>query len=123
MQWRICETNMIKLELRFKEKVLKKIETKSPEITIGRSPNTDIQIDNLVVSKQHARLIKQRDQYEVEDLNSTNGTFLNDEKITRSILKNNDIVTVGKHTLVIHYNNETRKPIQDFGDRTVKIKT
>ena len=113
---------MIKLELKFKEEVLKKIETESPEITIGRSQSTDIQIDNLVVSKQHARLIKQKDQYIVEDLNSTNGTFLNDEKVTRAILKHNDIVTVGKHTLVIRYNNQTMKPTQDFGDRTVKMK-
>ena len=119
----ILETNMIKLELKFKEKILKKIETEKPEIIIGRSPSADIQIDNLAVSKYHARLIKQKDQYTVEDLKSTNGTFLNDEKITRAILKHNDIVTVGKHTLVIHYNNETRKPVQDFGDRTVKMKT
>ena len=112
---------MIKVELKFKEKVLKKIETEKPEITIGRSPSTDIQIDNLAVSKQHARFLKQKDQYVVEDLNSTNGTFLNDGKITRGILKHNDIVTVGKHTLVIHYNNESRKSIQGFGDRTVKI--
>jgi pSer/pThr/pTyr-binding forkhead associated (FHA) protein len=114
---------MIKLELKFKDKVLKKIETEKPEITIGRSPDTDIQIDNLAVSKQHARLIKQKDHYAVEDLNSTNGTFLNDEKIVKAILKHNDIVTVGKHTLVIYYNEETRKPAQDFGDRTVKMKT
>ena len=67
---------MIKLELSFKDRVLKKIETEKPEITIGRSPNTDIQIDNLTVSKQHARLIEQKDQYALEDLNSTNGTFL-----------------------------------------------
>jgi pSer/pThr/pTyr-binding forkhead associated (FHA) protein len=114
---------MIKLELQFKDKVLKKIETEKPEITIGRSPDTDIQIDNLAVSKEHARLIKQKDQYAVEDLNSTNGTFLNDEKITRAILKHNDIVTVGKHTLVIFYEEESKKPTQDLGDKTVKVKT
>jgi len=114
---------MIKLELKFKNKVLKKIETEKPEIIIGRSPNSDIQIDNLGVSNQHARLIKQKDQYAVEDLNSTNGTYLNDEQITKAILKHNDVITVGKHNLIIYYNEETRKPTQDFGDRTVKIKT
>ena len=114
---------MIKVELKFKEKVLKKIDIEKPEITIGRSPKTDIQIDNLAVSKQHARFIKQKDQYAVEDLDSTNGTFLNDREITRAILKHNDIVTVGKHSLVIHYNNKSRKSTQDFGDRTFKIKT
>ena len=114
---------MIKLELRFKVRVLKKIETEKPEIIIGRSPTTDIQIDNLAVSKQHARLIKQEDQYALEDLNSTNGTFLNDEKISKVNLNHNDTITVGKHTIVILYNNESNRKTPDFGDKTVKMKT
>ena len=113
---------MMKLELMFKDKVLKKIETEKSEITIGRSPNTDIQIDNLAVSKQHARLIKQKGQYVVEDLNSTNGTLLNNKKISRAILKHNDIILVGKHTLVINLDKKTDKSAQDFGDRTIKTK-
>ena len=113
---------MIKLELMFKDKVLKKIETEKSEITIGRSPNTDIQIDNLAVSKQHARLIEQKGQFVVEDLNSTNGTLLNNEKISRAILKHNDIILVGKHTLVINLDEKTDKPAHDFGDRTIKTK-
>lgn len=113
---------MIKLELMFKDKFLKKIETEKSEITIGRSPNTDIQIDNLAVSKQHARLIKQKGQYVVEDLNSTNGTLLNNEKISRAILKHNDMILVGKHTLVINLDEKTDTPAQDFGDRTIKTK-
>jgi pSer/pThr/pTyr-binding forkhead associated (FHA) protein len=114
---------MIELELKFKDKIIKKIETEKPVITIGRSSNTDIQIDNLAVSKQHARLRKQKDQYVIEDLDSTNGTFLNDEKVTRAILKHNDIVAVGKHTLVFYYSEETKKPTQDYGDRTFKTRT
>ena len=111
---------MIKLELKFKDKVLKKIETDKPEITIGRSPNTDIRIDNLAVSKIHARITKQKNQYIVEDLNSTNGTLLNNEKISQAILKHKDILSVGKHTLMINLDENTEKPAQDFGDRTVK---
>ena len=114
---------MIKIELKFKDKILKKIETEKPKITIGRSSSTDIQIDNLAVSKRHARIIKHRHQYTVEDLNSTNGTFLNDKRIVSAILKHNDLVTIGKHSLKIYYENESKKPIQDFGDRTIKVKT
>lgn len=113
---------MIKLELMFKDKVLKKIEIEKSEITIGRSPNTDIQIDNLAVSKRHARLIGQKGQFVVEDLNSTNGTLLNNEKISKAILKHNDIILVGKHTLVINLDEKSDKPAQDFGDRTIKTK-
>ena len=113
---------MIRLELMFKDKALKKIETEKSEITIGRSPNSDILIDNLSVSSQHARLIKQKGQYVIEDLNSTNGILLNNKKISKAILKHNDIVTVGKHTLMINLSANAGKPTQDFGDRTVKTK-
>jgi len=114
---------VIKLELKFKDKVLKNIETEKPEIIIGRSPNTDIQIDNLAVSNQHIRLIRQKNHYTIEDLDSTNGTYLNDEKITKATLKHNDVITVGKHNLIVHYKEEAKKPTQEFGDKTVKIKT
>ena len=113
---------MIELELKFKDEVLKKVEIEKPEITIGRSPNADIQIDNLAVSKLHAKLIKDNGQYVVEDLNSTNGTFLNDEKIPKAVLKHNDIVTIGKHTLTIYYKKKSNSPTPDFADRTVKVK-
>lgn len=113
---------MIKIELKFKNKVIKKIETEKPEITIGRSLSTDIQIDNLAVSKRHARIKKHKNQYTVEDLNSTNGTFLNDKKIEKAIIKHSDIINIGKHTLKIHTEKKRRRPIQDFADRTVKVK-
>ena len=112
---------MMKIELKFKNKVIKKIETEKPEITIGRSLSTDIQIDNLAVSKRHARIKKHKNQYIVEDLNSTNGTFLNDKKIDNAILKHSDIIDIGKHSLKIYTENKRRIPIQDFGDRTVKV--
>ena len=113
---------MIELELKFKDAILKKVEIDKPEITIGRSPNADIQIDNLAVSKLHAKLFKDNGQYIVEDLNSTNGTFLNDTKVPKAALKHSDIVTIGKHTLTIYYKKKSNPPTQDFGDRTVKVK-
>ena len=113
---------MLRIELKFKDKILKKLETEKPEITIGRSSSADIQIDNLAVSKRHARIIKHRNQYSVQDLNSTNGTFLNDEKIVKAVLKHNDLVAIGKHSLKIYHGKESKKPIADFGDRTIKVK-
>ena len=73
---------MLKIELKFKDKILKHIETDKSEITIGRGMNNDIQIDNLAVSNNHAKLVKQQGNYRVEDLKSTNGTLINDEMIT-----------------------------------------
>lgn len=116
------EAGVLKIELKFKSKTLQKLETEKPEITIGRSLSTDIQIDNLAVSKRHARIIKHKHQYTVEDLNSTNGTFLNDEKVVKAVLKHNDLIGIGKHSLKIYYKKESKKPVLDFGDRTVKVK-
>ena len=112
---------MIKLELKFKEQVIKKIETERPEIIIGRSPSTDIQIDNLAVSNHHAKLVKQSGTYRIEDLNSTNGTHLNDISIQKANLSLDDIVTIGKHDLQIKSMDETRPAVEDLADKTIKV--
>ena len=91
---------MLTIELKFNNAVLKTIETDKEVITIGRNVKNDIQIDNLSVSKQHARIVKQQDKYFIEDMKSTNGTYLNEKKITKDKLTNNDVITIGKHTLL-----------------------
>ena len=73
-----------------------------PIIKMGRDPECDISIDDALVSKEHAVIevvassVKEGDvEYYVKDLESTNNTFLNEQKITRQQLKNNDIVRIG----------------------------
>jgi pSer/pThr/pTyr-binding forkhead associated (FHA) protein len=91
---------MLTIELKFNNAVLKTIETDKEVITIGRNVKNDVQIDNLSVSKQHARIVKQEGKYFIEDMKSTNGTYLNEKKITKEKLTNNDVITIGKHTLL-----------------------
>ena len=112
---------MLKMQLKFKDKILKDIETDKKEITIGRGTNNDIQIDNLAVSQVHAKIIKQSDHYTLEDLKSTNGTFLNDKQIKKADLNPNDMVLIGKHTLEIQSTDETRPTVKDLADKTVKV--
>ena len=112
---------MLKIELKFKDKVLKHIETDKNEITIGRGANNDIQIDNLAVSNNHAKLLKQQGNYRVEDLKSTNGTYLNDISIQKANLSPNDIVTIGKHSLQIKSIDDIKPVVEDLADKTVKI--
>jgi pSer/pThr/pTyr-binding forkhead associated (FHA) protein len=107
---------MIQIELKFKNTVLKTIETDRDKITIGRKKSNSIDIDNLQVSNKHARIIKHAGNYFIEDLKSTNGTFLNNEKISKEPLRDKDIITIGKHTLVIHF--EDKKPDSDIDDPT-----
>ncbi len=92
---------MLTILLKFNDKVLKTIETDKEVVSIGRNVNNDIPIDNLSVSKNHARIIRDKDSYRVEDLNSTNGTYLNEKMVSKAELKHKDVLTVGKHTLEI----------------------
>lgn len=73
-----------------------------PRLRIGRSPECDIFIDDAVVSSEHAVIEKVENQdskgsfdYFLEDRDSTNGTFLNDEKTTRQKLKHDDVIRIG----------------------------
>jgi chromosome segregation ATPase len=64
--------------------------------TIGRTPDNDIRIDAEFISRHHAVVLLYGTKTVVEDLNSTNGTFVNAERINRRTLKEGDIVTLGK---------------------------
>jgi len=93
---------MLTILLKFNDKILKTIESDKNEIMIGRNAENDIVIENLAVSKQHARILNEDGKYFIEDLNSTNGTYLNKNRITKKDLKSNDIIIIGKHSLEIY---------------------
>lgn len=65
------------------------------EIRIGRGEDNDIRLDSLQISTHHARLIKDGSQVFIEDLNSTNGVFVNGKKISRKAVEPNDLVQIG----------------------------
>jgi len=94
---------MAKLILQFKGANIKEFLLEKTAITIGRDPKNDIVIDNLAVSRFHTKITQQGNNYFVEDLQSGNGTFLNEQRVEKEILKHNDAITVGKHTLVFMY--------------------
>lgn len=98
---------MLTILLKFNDQLLKTIETDRDAITIGRNESNEIQVDNLSVSKQHAKISKQDDKYVIEDLKSTNGTYLNEKIISRAELNDQDVITIGKHTLEIYLNRPT----------------
>ena len=115
---------MLTILLKFNDKILKTIESDKNEIVIGRNAENDIVIENLAVSKRHARIVKQDGAYYIEDLNSTNGTYLNKIRITKKDLKNNDIIIVGKHSLEIHFVKKGDiNTIQQIKNDTMKLTT
>ena len=91
---------MAKLILKYETKVLKEIALARPTITIGRTPDNDVVIDNLAVSSHHARIVFDG-EFNLEDLNSVNGTFVNKQRVSSTSLKDGDEVSIGKHTLAL----------------------
>lgn len=68
--------------------------------TIGRSANNEIQLDDITVSSQHCRIIPQDKKFYLVDLQSTNGTFLNEKKIKKAEINEGDIIRVGETQLL-----------------------
>lgn len=69
--------------------------------TIGRSPGAQFVLDAALVSRLHCRLSAGATELQVDDLDSTNGTFVNGERVTRSSLKEGDKLGVGRVELVV----------------------
>jgi two-component system cell cycle response regulator len=65
------------------------------EHVVGRLPDLDVSVEEDGVSRQHARLRKQVDHWSLEDLGSTNGSYVNDERITQKILRDGDMLRFG----------------------------
>ena len=103
---------MAKLILSFNGAVVSEHELTKETTTIGRKPNNDIQVDNLAVSGVHAKILTILNDSFIEDLGSTNGTYIGEEKITKRALNDGDVITLGKHELA--YVNEAATGEDEF---------
>jgi pSer/pThr/pTyr-binding forkhead associated (FHA) protein len=90
---------MAKLILSMETTMLKEIPLIKERTTIGRKPHNDIQIDNLAISGEHAVVITILNDSFLEDLGSTNGTFVNGQPVKKHFLKNGDTIELGKYRL------------------------
>ena len=71
--------------------------------TVGRAPGVDFVVDAALVSRVHCRLtLSDANQLELEDLGSTNGTFLNGKKVAKALLSDGDKLTVGRVEFVVN---------------------
>ena len=79
--------------------VIKEVQLTKDRTTLGRRPYNDIVIDNLAVSGEHAVLQLTGNEVFLEDLNSTNGTYVNGKAVKKQLLQNNDTVEIGKYKI------------------------
>ncbi|MBI1733451.1 MAG: FHA domain-containing protein [Gammaproteobacteria bacterium] len=111
---------MAKLVLSMNGVVQGEYDLSKERLTIGRKPDNDIQIDNLAVSGKHALVITILDDSFLEDLGSTNGTYVNSKLIKKHALKDGDVIAIGKHEL--KYVNEHATAEDDEFEKTMIIK-
>lgn len=112
---------MAKLILTQNDQVLKEYPLNKECITVGRRPENDIQIDNLAISGQHCQIINILNDSFIEDLNSTNGTVVNNRSIKKHALANGDVIQLGDHQLK-YINELASSAIEDEFAKTMIIR-
>ena len=96
---------MPEITVKYDDKVIERIVTEKKRISIGRGNENDIVLENRGVSRKHA-MIEFNDKAAVLiDNESLNGTFVNSRKVSEEVLRDQDVITIGKYSLV--YNTET----------------
>ena len=90
---------MAKLFLKFEDRIIQEVSLSGGTVTIGRQPDNVLRIDNPAVSGHHAKVYSEGSSYVLEDAESFNGTYINNERINKVVLKDGDKVLIGKHTI------------------------
>jgi len=83
-------------------KTVKMMELAAGAVTIGRAADNDIQLNDKVISAHHAKIITFYNASHIEDLGSTNGTFVNGKKVKKHVLQPGDVLTIGDYQLMVN---------------------
>ncbi len=113
---------MARLILSLDNQVLAEYNMTKERYTIGRLPDNDVRIDNPAVSGHHSLIINILNDSFLEDLNSTNGTYVNGKLIKKHALQHGDVITIGHHQLRFS-DQQTNDSEQDEFEKTMVIPT
>ncbi|MFQ5454248.1 MAG: FHA domain-containing protein [Candidatus Zixiibacteriota bacterium] len=114
---------MAEIIVRYNDKVIERIVTEKKRLSIGRTKDNDIVLENRGVSRKHAIIEFNNNAAVIIDNESLNGTFVNNRKINEEILRDDDTITIGKYSLV--YNTESTQEHDSSAnfDGTMILKT
>jgi hypothetical protein len=113
---------MAKLIVTLDDKLINVVSIDKNRITLGRRPYNDILVDNLAVSGEHAAIQAIGAEFYIEDLNSTNGTYINGKKMKRQILQNGDQIELGKYILkYINEPTENKDPASPSNGQSIDV--
>jgi len=93
---------MAEIIVKFDDKVIERVVTEKKRISIGRTNENDIVLENRGVSRKHAMIEFNNNAAVIMDNESLNGTFVNQRKISEEVLRNEDTITIGKYTMIYH---------------------
>ncbi len=93
---------MAEIIVKFEDKVIERIVTEKKRISIGRTHDNDVVLENRGVSRKHAMIEFNENAAVVIDNESLNGTFVNNRKVSEEVLRDEDTITIGKYQLVYH---------------------
>src|SRR6187399_2871950 len=113
---------MARLVLTLDGQILAEYNMNKERYTVGRLPDNDIRIDNPAVSGHHSLVINILNDSFLEDLNSTNGTYVNGKIIKKHALQQGDVITVGHHALRF-VDSEVEEADEDEFQKTMVIST
>jgi len=99
---------ILQIKVSLKGRLLKTLRFSGSEINIGRDPESDICLDNPGVSRQHCRLVRSNNGFLLQDLDSANGSYLNDSPVRRCEIRDQDVVRVGKFSLWLEVVDDRR---------------
>jgi pSer/pThr/pTyr-binding forkhead associated (FHA) protein len=112
-----------KIIIKLNNKVVREIELNKLSFMIGRDTDSDIVIDDILVSRHHAKIFLANHSYYIEDLNSGNGVQVNKKKVTEQRLQDQDEILIGKHTLTFIHKNLFSVEAYDENESDIGEKT
>ena len=113
---------MPEIVVKFNETVVERVVTEKRRISIGRTKDNDIVLENRGVSRKHAQIEFNDDAAVIIDNESLNGTFVNNRRVSEEMLRDNDTITIGKYSLEYHIGQNQPDPVNEL-DGTMVLKT
>lgn len=114
---------MAKLIFLLDGNVIKEFMLDRERMTIGRRPTSDIHIDNLAISGEHAVIVTTEEEVIIQDMNSTNGTLVNQKPVTKHVLTHGDTIGLGKYSLKFVNDGHSSLTNSDGFADTVMVET
>lgn len=113
---------MPEIVIKFNDKVIERVVTEKKRVSIGRTKDNDIVLENRGVSRKHAQIEFNDDAAVVIDNESLNGTFVNNRRVSEEMLRDNDTITIGKYALEFHQTGSGTDPAAQM-DGTMILNT